>query len=63
LATDGWTSVQVPVELLAGDPQNRSAFSQRTTPDQLLVKTFPDTVTVLMPAVLGTRLSPPASDR
>ncbi len=55
--------MQVPVELLFGDPQNRSADSQRTTPDQLLVKVFPDMVTVLMPAVLGTRLSPPASDR
>ena len=35
VATEGFTSVPTPVLVLAGDPANRSAFSQATMPDQL----------------------------
>ena len=43
VATDGLTRVPTPVLVLAGDPANRSAFSQATTPDQLSMNTFPET--------------------
>ena len=43
VATLGFTSVPTPVLVLAGDPANRSAFSQATMPDQLSMKTFPET--------------------
>src|SRR3954471_20155998 len=39
--TDGFTRVPDPLLVLAGDPANRSAFSQSTTPAQLSVKTLP----------------------
>ena len=54
LATDGSVSVQMPVEVLFGEPQKRSEDSHATTPDQLLVNVFPEMVSVLMPAVFGT---------
>ena len=42
VATDGSTRVQrVPALSGLSGPQNRLAFSQRTTPDQLSSKTFP----------------------
>jgi hypothetical protein len=37
----GFTRVVDPLLVLAGEPANRSAFSQATMPDQLSVKTFP----------------------
>src|SRR5262249_23473992 len=40
VGTDGATRVQVPELELAGELQNLSAFSQRMTPPQLLMKEF-----------------------
>src|SRR4051794_39543759 len=37
----GFTSVVMPVLVLAGDPANRSAFSHATMPDQLSRNTLP----------------------
>ena len=48
--------------MLAVDPQYRLAFSHRTTPDQLFVKTLPETLND-DPYAPGTRGSLPDSER
>ena len=40
MATDGSARVHVPELVLAGELQNRSAFSQRMTPPQLSMNEF-----------------------
>src|SRR3979411_1432663 len=57
----GFTRVQLPVEVLAGEAQKLSAFSHRTTPAQLSVNVLP-VIARVPPYGPGTRLSAPDSE-
>src|SRR6266496_2848808 len=61
LLTPGTSRVQLSLELLAGLPQTRSAFSQSVTPDQLFSRTLRE-ISILAVRAL-TRGSPPDSER
>ena len=61
VTTPGLTSVQYPVLVLAAELQNRSAFSHRITPLQLLTNVLPEICSCPLYGP-GTRLSPPDSE-
>ena len=61
VATDGSARVQLPELVLAGELQNRSAFSQRMTPPQLSINEF-FAITKVLPKFPRTRWSEPDSE-